>query len=78
MSKETVYMQPLQAQPSGQDESDEVTSRYEPQAFTPRACPLDPYTAWLEQREAEREREGLPPVRWIYRVRQVGTPAIRA
>jgi hypothetical protein len=25
--------------------------------FTARAVPADPYTAWLEQREADRERD---------------------
>jgi hypothetical protein len=70
-------MQPLQAQLSGQDECDEMASRYEPQSFTTRVCSPDPYAAWLEQREAD-ERAGLPAVRWIHRARQAGTPALHA
>jgi hypothetical protein len=60
--------------PSEQDEVEETASRYEPQSFTPRVCPPDPYTAWLVQRE-DREREELPPVRWIHRHRGAGGPA---
>jgi hypothetical protein len=73
-------MGPLQThrQLSGQDETDGMASRYEPQSFTPRVCPPDPYTAWLEQREGDREREGFAPVRWIHRPRDIGGPAIRA
>jgi hypothetical protein len=65
-------------EPSAQDEPQQVADRHEPQTFTARALCADPYTAWLEQREADREREGNMRVRWIYRQRAVGGPAIRA
>jgi hypothetical protein len=41
----------------------EGAGRSEPQRLGARAVPADPYKAWLEQREAEREQ----PVRWILR-----------
>jgi hypothetical protein len=43
------------------------------QAFAARAKPADPYTAWLEQRrrENERQREG-EPVRWVHRGPMIG------
>jgi hypothetical protein len=44
-------------------------SRHEPQAFTARALPRDPYAAWLEQREAERQRDEGSAIRWVYRPR---------
>jgi len=46
--------------------------------FTERTLLADPYTAWLEQREADREQTGQMRVRWIYRQRPAGGPAIRA
>jgi hypothetical protein len=46
--------------------SDDVHSRQEPQRLTRRAIAVDPYAAWLADREAERRREG-EPVRWVYR-----------
>jgi hypothetical protein len=35
-------------------------SRHEPQALTTRIVPVDPYTAWLTERESERERSRFP------------------
>lgn len=63
---------------SAQDEADQMTGRHEPEILTLRALPQDPYAVWLEQREADREREGHPPVRWIHRQPGVGRPTIRA
>jgi hypothetical protein len=35
-----------------------TASRHDAQVFTPgRTVPADPYTVWLQQREADRERE---------------------
>jgi hypothetical protein len=40
-----------------QDAPDLTASRHDAQVFTRRIVPADPYTVWLQQREAERERE---------------------
>jgi hypothetical protein len=40
--------------------------RFEAQAVTAREQIVDPYAAWLEQREHEQERT-RQPVRWVYR-----------
>jgi hypothetical protein len=40
--------------------------RNEADVFVPRATRTDPYTLWLEQREAER-RLSEPQTRWVYR-----------
>lgn len=37
-----------------QDSPDQMTSRHDPETLIARAVPVDPYTAWLSQREAER------------------------
>jgi hypothetical protein len=37
--------------------SDRTASRHSARILTPRSAPADPYRAWLEQREADRERE---------------------
>ncbi len=50
------------------DEADAV-GRHEPQVLIERIVPKDPYAAWLEQREAEREHEPRPRVRWVHRQR---------
>ena len=34
-----------------------TASRHDAQVFTRRIVPADPYAQWLQQREAERERE---------------------
>jgi hypothetical protein len=39
------------------DAPDLTASRHDAQVFTRRIVPADPYTVWLQQREAERERE---------------------
>jgi hypothetical protein len=51
----------------------DVVSRHEPDSFAPRAVAGDPYTAWVQQREAEREGQ---PIRWIYRQREQTTRTI--
>jgi hypothetical protein len=40
-----------------QDAPSLTASRHDAQVFTRRIVPADPYAAWLQQREAERERE---------------------
>jgi len=49
-------------------------SRHEPLALSERARPVDPYTEWLQQREAERERDERPEIRWVSRPRIVPRP----
>jgi hypothetical protein len=46
--------------------SDDAYTREEPQRLTRRPVAVDPYAAWLAEREAERRRDG-EPVRWVYR-----------
>jgi hypothetical protein len=55
--------------PATADEVAEMTGRYEPQILVERIVPKDPYAAWLEQREAAREHEERPRVRWVHRQR---------
>jgi hypothetical protein len=58
---------------------DQVASRHDPQLLAARSVPVDPYTAWLEQREAER-RAGIedaparPARRRFARSRPASTP----
>ena len=52
--------------------SEPMMTRHEPQSLTERAFPRDPYAAWLEQREADRQRDEDTPIRWVYRPRIVG------
>jgi hypothetical protein len=54
--------------------TDEGEGRHEPQVFGARV-PADPYSAWLAQRDAERQEE---PVRWVFRPRMLDTPGVRA
>jgi hypothetical protein len=49
-----------------------MMTRHEPESFTERAFPRDPYAAWLEQREADRQQDEDTPIRWVYRPRIVG------
>ncbi len=42
---------------SAQDGPDQTASRHDTQMLTARTVSADPYTTWLEQREADRERE---------------------
>jgi hypothetical protein len=51
--------------------NDEAACRYEPQFLSARPVPADPYAAWLQQREAEREIEIRSQVRWVH-----GQPAV--
>jgi hypothetical protein len=60
---------------STRDGLDQTESRYEPQSFGLCRVPADPYTAWLEQREADRELDDHPQVRWVVRPRAVAGPA---
>jgi hypothetical protein len=48
---------PRSSEPCTQDWADLTPSRHDAQMLTARTVPADPYTAWLEQREADRERE---------------------
>jgi hypothetical protein len=43
----------------------DAESRHEPQVLTSRIVPVDPYKAWLAEREAEHGES--EPVRWIVR-----------
>lgn len=43
-------------------------SRYEPETFGACTVPTDAYTAWVQQREADRDRSDAP-VRWVVRPR---------
>ena len=49
--------------------------RHEPETFGACIVPPDPYTAWLERRESDRERQGS--VRWVVRPRAVAGPTAR-
>jgi hypothetical protein len=44
-------------EPFAQDCADQVASRHDAQLFTARRVSADPYAAWLQQREADRQRE---------------------
>jgi hypothetical protein len=44
---------------SAQDGPEETASRHDAQMLTARAVPVDPYTAWLEEREADRRSSVL-------------------
>jgi len=48
---------------------EDMTGRHEPQILVERIVPKDPYAAWLEQRDTEREREDRPEIRWVTRQR---------
>jgi hypothetical protein len=39
------------------DRRSQIASRHDAQMLTGRSVPADPYKVWLEQREANRERE---------------------
>ena len=54
---------------AAEDEATEMAGRHEPQILVERIVPQDPYAAWLEQREAAREHEERPRVRWVHRQR---------
>jgi hypothetical protein len=60
--------------PAGPDPSE---SRYEPETFGACTVPVDAYAAWMQQREADRERAD-PPVRWVVRPRDAAVPANEA
>ena len=48
---------PQGIQPSAQGDSNRTASRHDAQVLARRTVPADPYTVWLEQRQADRERE---------------------
>jgi hypothetical protein len=50
---------------------EQTMTRHEPEAFTARTLPRDPYAAWLEQREADRQQGEDSQIRWVYRPRLV-------
>jgi hypothetical protein len=56
----------VQAQPYELFE-DTVMRRESTAVLGVRTAPADPYAAWLQQREAERERH--QEVRWVHRYR---------
>jgi hypothetical protein len=60
---------------SGRDAAEDTLTRHEPLAFGARRVPVDPYSAWLAQRDSERAFEERPPTRWVHRYRGVGAPA---
>ncbi len=53
----TCHADPQSIEPTTQEGRAQTASRHDPQMFTARAVPADPYAAWLEQREADRERD---------------------
>jgi hypothetical protein len=81
-------MGPLQAQTdsgtlegfrfAGRGEAADLAGRHEPQILVERIVPKDPYAAWLEQREAEREFGDRPRVRWVHRQRGPDGRAVAA
>jgi hypothetical protein len=42
------------SEPFAQDGPDRLASRHDPQLFSARTVPADPYKAWLQEREADR------------------------
>jgi hypothetical protein len=44
-------------EPAVQGASTQTAHRHDPHMITARRVSVDPYKAWLEQREADRERE---------------------
>jgi hypothetical protein len=48
---------PQSTERSAQAGSGQTAHRHDPQMITARRVSADPYKAWLEQREADRERE---------------------
>ena len=56
---------------------DQTECRHEPETFGACIVPPDPYTAWLDRRESDRERREQGSVRWVVRPRAVAGPAAR-
>jgi hypothetical protein len=42
------------------DAREEVASRHDEQVITARAVPVDPYAAWLQERESDRNSSAVP------------------
>jgi hypothetical protein len=57
----------LSGEPFVKDKPDRLASRHDPQLITARAIPADPYTAWLEQREADRRTATATASAWFGR-----------
>jgi hypothetical protein len=53
-------------------ELEAAAGRHEPLRLEARRAPVDPYVAWLAQREAARERDDGSRIRWVYRHRGTG------
>lgn len=53
---------------------DDTMTRYE--GLGESARPADPYAAWLQERDAERERGAGESTRWVYRPRAVGAAVV--
>jgi hypothetical protein len=62
---------------SAQGEQDLTASRHDPQLLATPPVPVDPYTAWLAQREADRRRDDRLIVRFMPRQRSVCGPVAR-
>jgi hypothetical protein len=43
-----------------QDAREQTASRHDSQMLTERPVPIDPYKAWLEQREGDRRSSAVP------------------
>ena len=54
-------------------EVEPAIGRYEPNALEAQRIHLDPYVAWLEQRDAIRERDDRSRIRCVYRYRGTAT-----
>jgi hypothetical protein len=44
-----------------------AVGRYEPLPLEASRAPVDPYLAWLADRDAALEREDRSGIRWVYR-----------
>lgn len=51
---------PWSVELSIRDAREQTASRHDAQMLTARAVPVDPYTAWLEQRESNRCSSAVP------------------
>ncbi len=49
----------LSSEPFAKDGMDRVASRHDSQLLAARTVPADPYTAWLERREADRRSSAV-------------------
>jgi hypothetical protein len=49
----------LSSEPFAKDRANQVAGRHDSQLLAARAVPADPYTAWLERREADRRSSAI-------------------